>query len=187
MTAKKTASTANRSESKSVGDAIALLTEDHKTVKKLFEDFDKAVEAEDASKKEELVEQICFALKLHTEIEEEIFYPAVRAAIDDDALLNEAQVEHASAKDLITQIQEMASADPFFDAKVTVLGEYIEHHVQEEETEMFVKAKKANLDLAGLGDQMSKRKEELMQTMEGISPSIKGRSRSANSSRPASR
>lgn len=187
MTAKITASTTGRSESKRGQDAVALLTEDHKTVKKLFKDFDKAAEAEDTSDKEELVEQICLALKVHMEIEEEIFYPAVRAAIDEDDMLNEAEVEHAGAKDLIAQIQEMASSDPLFDAKVTVLGEYIEHHVGEEETEMFVKAKKAKIDLAVLGDQMNKRKEELMQTIDGMTPPTRAKSKSASSSRPAPR
>jgi hemerythrin superfamily protein len=179
MTAKATGSSASRSTSKAGQDAITLLTDDHKKVKKMFKDFDKAAEAEDIQQKEELVEQICLALMVHTEIEEEIFYPAVRAAIDDDDMLNEAEVEHASAKDLIAQIQAMASSDPLYDAKVTVLGEYIDHHVKEEEAEMFTKAKKAKLDLDALGEQMSDRKEELMTTMDGKTPPAAARGKSA--------
>lgn len=187
MTAKTTGSTTPRSTSKAGQDAITLLTDDHKKVKKLFKEFDKAAEAEDTAQKEELVEQICLELKVHTEIEEEIFYPAVRAAIDDDDMLNEAEVEHASAKDLIAQIQEMSASDPMYDAKVTVLGEYIDHHVKEEENEMFVKAKKAKLDLNALGEQMSDRKEELTASMDGVTPPSGARSKSTASARPASR
>jgi hypothetical protein len=178
MTAKATGSAASRSTSKAGQDAITLLTEDHKKVKKLFKDFDKAAEAEDIQEKEALVEQICLELMVHTEIEEEIFYPALRAAIDDDDMLNEAEVEHAGAKDLIAQIQKMASSDPMYDAKVTVLGEYIEHHVKEEEAEMFAKAKKAKVDLDALGEQMGERKEELMTTMDGKTPPVAARRKS---------
>lgn len=162
MTAKTTAPGASRSGAKASDDAIALLTADHKQVKKLFKDFEKLSGSDDTTAKQELVEQICMALTVHAEIEEEIFYPAARAGIDDDDLLNEAEVEHASAKDLITQLKEMSAADAMYDAKVTVLGEYIEHHVAEEEGEMFPKVKKAKLDLAALGEQMTERREELM-------------------------
>ncbi len=165
MTAKTTASGTSRTEVKSLNDAIALLTEDHKEVKKLFKAFEKLVGSEDVEKKKDVVEQICLALTVHTEIEEEIFYPAARAGIDDDDLINEAEVEHASAKDLIMQLQAMAPSDEMFDAKVTVLGEYIDHHVQEEESEMFIKVKKAKMDLIDLGEQMFARKAELMETM----------------------
>ena len=120
------------------------------------------------------------------EVEEEIFYPAVRAAIDDDDLMNEAEVEHASAKDLIAQLQEMASSDPMYQAKVTVLGEYIEHHVKEEESEMFSKAKKAKMDLDALGEQMTERKEELMGAIEGGAKPPPATSK-AGSSKSASR
>jgi len=143
-------------------DAIALLTADHKAVKALFKKFEQLAEQdEDDDAKASLVEQICNELKIHAELEEEIFYPAVRAAIEDDALMDEADVEHASAKDLIGQLETMAPDDDHYDAKVTVLGEYINHHVEEEEGEMFEKARRADVDTAVLGAEMAERKAEL--------------------------
>lgn len=138
--------------------AIDMLVDDHKKVKKLFKDFDKLKEKGDAEDKQALVEEICNELILHTQIEEEIFYPAARDVVEED-MLNEAEVEHASAKDLIEQIQALDPSDPMYDAKVTVLGEYIEHHVEEEEKEMFPKMKKSKLDLEALGEEMASMKE----------------------------
>lgn len=153
-------------------DAISLLTEDHKKVKKMFKDFETLMKSEDKEEeKGDLVETICKELTVHMQIEEEIFYPAARAAIDDD-LMDEADVEHAGAKDLIAQLQEMDPGDDHYDAKVTVLGENIDHHVKEEEEEMFPKAKKAKLDLADLGAQMLQRKQEL-QASSGASAARK--------------
>jgi hemerythrin superfamily protein len=143
-------------------DAVALLTADHKKVKRLFSEFKKLVDEEDVgAQKTALVAEVCNDLKIHAEIEEQIFYPAVREAIDDAALMDEALVEHASAKELIAQLEEMGPEDELYDAKVTVLGEQIEHHVKEEEGDMFVKAKKSKLDLAALGARLAKRKAEL--------------------------
>jgi hypothetical protein len=96
-----------------------------------------------------------------TKVEEEIFYPAVRAAIDDDDLMDEADVEHAGARELIAQLEDMEPGDDHYDAKVTVLGENVDHHVKEEQDEMFPKARKAKLDLAALGAAMLERKREL--------------------------
>ena len=101
-------------------------------------------------------------MTVHATIEEEIFYPAVRKAIKDNDLMNEATVEHASAKDLIAQIKGMDAGDEMFDAKVTVLGEYINHHVKEERSDMFIKVRKTKLDLVKLGQQLQLRKEALM-------------------------
>jgi hemerythrin superfamily protein len=143
----------------SADNAITMLTDDHKKVKKLFKDFEKLKEKGDASEKEALVEQICAELTIHAEIEEEMFYPAAREAIEDDDLMNEAEVEHASAKDLIEQIQAMDSSDPTYDAKVTVLGEYVNHHIEEEEKEMFPKVKKAKLDLEAMGEEIATLKQ----------------------------
>ena len=145
-------------------DACDLLDADHKAVKALFKEYESLSESRSRStaKKRQLADQICKELTVHATIEEEIFYPAVRKAIKDNALLNEATVEHASAKDLIAQIKAMDPADELFDAKVTVLGEYIDHHVKEERTEMFVKARATKLDLVGLAEQLKQRKEELM-------------------------
>ena len=143
-------------------DALALLVEDHKNVKKMFKDFDKLKESDGSDEaKAALVEKICMELTVHAQVEEEILYPAVREAIEDDDLMDEAEVEHAGAKDLIAQLEGMAPGDEHYDAKVTVLGENIEHHIEEEEGEMFPKAKKAKLDLADLGEQIAARKEEL--------------------------
>jgi hemerythrin-like domain-containing protein len=147
-------------------DAIALLTADHKAVKALFKKFDELVDQEDADEqKADLVEQICNELTVHTQIEEEIFYPALREAIDDDALMDEADVEHASAKDLIGQLESMSPGDDHYDAKVVVLGEYVNHHVEEEEGEMFEKARKADVDTAALGAELAERKAELKSEM----------------------
>lgn len=117
-------------------DAIALLTADHKKVKALFSQFDKLKQNGSEEDKSGIVATICNELKVHTTIEEEIFYPAVRNAIEDSDLMDEALVEHADAKDLISQLEDMDTEDDLYDAKVTVLGEQINHHVREEEGEM---------------------------------------------------
>jgi hemerythrin superfamily protein len=145
-------------------DAIAALTADHRKVKALFKEFERANESQgrrDRARTSELVSQICSELKIHAEIEEEIFYPAVRKKIEDSDLMDEALVEHAGAKDLIAQLEEMDVDDELYDAKVTVLGEQIDHHVKEEESEMFPKAKKAKVDMERLGVQMESRRAEL--------------------------
>lgn len=144
-------------------DAIKLLTEDHNKVKKLFKEFEKLSKKNDEEGKEELAAQICKELTVHAQLEEEIFYPAVREAIDDDELMNEAMVEHGSAKDLIAQIQSMAASDPMYDAVVTVLREYINHHVEEEQNEMFPKVKKSDMDLEEVGLEMVERKKVLVE------------------------
>jgi hemerythrin superfamily protein len=146
-------------------DAIAMLTADHKKVKRLFADFDKLKDAGSDEDKASIVDQICNELKIHTELEEEIFYPAVRKAIDDGDLMDEALVEHAGAKDLIAQLEDASPEDDLYDAKVTVLGEQINHHVKEEEGDMFPKAKKAKVDTEALGATMLKRKITLMEKM----------------------
>jgi hemerythrin superfamily protein len=142
-------------------DAIALLRADHAEVSEMFEQFAKA---RDANRKLKLAQTICTELKIHTAIEEEIFYPAAREALDEEDLMDEAEVEHASAKELISQIEAGSPGDEKWDAKVTVLGEYIKHHVKEEQTEMFPKVKKTKLDLKALGEQLRQRKEELAST-----------------------
>jgi hemerythrin superfamily protein len=141
------------------GDAIALLKDDHQRVKGMFERFERT---RGDAQKERLAGQICDELKVHAQIEEEIFYPAVREAIDDDDLMNEAQVEHNSAKELIAQIEASSPSDERYDALVKVLGEYVLHHVKEEEREMFKQARGAELDLADLGEQLRERKRVLV-------------------------
>jgi hypothetical protein len=150
-----------RSASKSSNDAIAMLKADHDKVKKMFKEFERLHQEDSTDQAEQLAKQICNELTVHATIEEEIFYPEVRGAIDDDDLLDEAEVEHASAKELIAQIESMSASDDKYAARVIVLGEYINHHVKEEQGEMFPKAKKAGIDLVELGGRMLARKQEL--------------------------
>jgi hemerythrin superfamily protein len=150
-------------------DACDLLDADHKAVKKMFKEYEELTESRARSatqKKKELAMHICMELTVHAQIEEEIFYPAVREAIREKDLLDEAEVEHQTAKDLIAQIQAAGEPDDMFDAKVKVLGEYIDHHVKEERGEMFPKARAARkLDLVAMRDELEARKEELMSEM----------------------
>jgi hemerythrin superfamily protein len=141
-------------------DAIALLKADHKRVSGLFEDFEKT---RSAAKKKALVAKICEELTVHTTLEEEIFYPAVKAALKDKELVPEAHVEHASVKDLIAQVEGVEPDGEMYDARVKVMGEFVKHHVKEEQNEMFPKAAaRTRLDLVQLRDEMLARKEQLM-------------------------
>ena len=183
--AKKTAAKVSRT------DAIALLTADHKRVKKMFKTFDKMKEDGAAADKQALAQQICEELTLHTELEEQIFYPATRATLDADDMLDEAEVEHASAKDLIAQIKAGDPSDPKWAAKVTVLGEYVDHHVEEEENEMFPKCRKAKMDLESLGKQIAAMKQSRQEAQPAPAaitpPAAKTASRGAGKSAAASR
>ena len=150
-------------ESKSQ-DAIALLKQDHRTVEDLFSNFEKA---SGEGRKQQLAERICLELSVHAAIEEEIFYPACEGKVEDD-LLKESYVEHDAAKLLIAEISAgRGEGDEFFDAKVKVLQEEIEHHVEEEEKRLeglFSQARKAGLDMDALGQQLAARKAELTET-----------------------
>jgi hemerythrin superfamily protein len=148
-------------------DAIDLLMSDHKSVQQMFKQFDALKEDGDDDQKSALVSKICLELTVHAQIEEEIFYPAVRDAIEDSDLMDEAEVEHAGAKDLIAQLENADTDEEFYDAKVTVLGENINHHVKEEQDEMFPKVRKAKVDTAALGARMFQRKQELMAELSG--------------------
>ena len=149
-------------------DAIDLLKQDHDEVDALFKNYDDLVsESAPAKERRQLSTLICGTLMVHAMIEEEIFYPAARSAGVDPKLLNEALVEHGSAKDLIAQIGAMTADDTLYDAKVKVLGEYIRHHVKEEEGELFPACRKAEMDLAQLGQRLADRKAKLMQMLEG--------------------
>ncbi len=154
-----------KSKAKAAGAALEMLKEDHDKVKKAFKEFEK-MDREDTEAMQELVQTVCEELKVHTTLEEEIFYPAVREAIEDEDVMNEAQVEHETAKMLIEQLENMGPDDPNFHATFTVLGEYVNHHVQEEEGEIFPQAKKTDLDFEDLAQRMKARKEELMGEME---------------------
>jgi hemerythrin superfamily protein len=144
-------------------DATVLLQRDHAEVKKLFRQYEKLADAEaDGEERQALAMQICQMLTVHATIEEEIFYPAAREAEVEEDLLDEAEVEHASAKDLIAQIQSMSPDDELYDAKVTVLGEYIQHHVVEEHTEMFPRCRRADMDLVALRGELEARKMSVL-------------------------
>lgn len=141
-------------------DAIALLKADHRQVEKWFKEFEKA---RLASRKKALAAQICGALRAHTTIEEEIFYPAFLAATEDEDMHHEAEVEHDGAKKLIAVIEGSGPEDEYYDARLTVLSEMIKHHVKEEEQPggMFAKARKSDMDLESLGERMQARKAQL--------------------------
>jgi hemerythrin superfamily protein len=139
--------------------AIHLLEEDHQEVEGFFDEYENL---EDAGEKESMALKICLALTVHTQIEEEIFYPAVREAIERPELIDEAIVEHASAKQLIAEIEEMDAGDELYDAKVKVLGEQVLHHVEEEEDELFPEIESSELDLEALGKKIAERKAALL-------------------------
>lgn len=169
-------STKKDDTSKSTDSAITLLMEDHKRVKKLFAEFKKIKDQTGAApQKSKLVQQICKELSIHATVEEELFYPTVRAGIPDQELMDEATVEHAGAKALIAQLQEMTPGDDLYDAKVIVLSESIEHHVQEEEGEMFPQAQKAQVLTELLAAQMFQRQQDLLAEVEEPTKSTKGR------------
>ena len=140
--------------------AIAVLKEDHDYVKQACREFEK-MDHEDHEALQALVKNVCAALEVHARIEEEIFYPPVRKALDDDDLMNEAEIEHDSARTLIRQLKRMRPSDPRYTAAFTVLCEYVMHHVKEEEEEMFPKVQRARLNLQGLGRKLMARKVAL--------------------------
>ncbi|APW48559.1 hemerythrin [Rhodoferax antarcticus] len=154
-----TKKTAARKTASKAQDATTMLRADHKLVSGLFEDFEKARSPE---KKKAIVAKICTELKVHTQLEEEIFYPAFKEALKDHELVPEAHVEHDSVKALIAQVEGVEPDGEMFDAKLKVMGEFVKHHVKEEQTQMFPKAKKSALDLRELGRQMQARKRVLM-------------------------
>ncbi|HEX2531565.1 MAG TPA: hemerythrin domain-containing protein [Burkholderiaceae bacterium] len=145
-------------------DALDVLAEDHKKIFKMFAEFQemkKGSGSRDQDTKQDLVERACAKLTIHRQIEEEIFYPALRVGLDDASILNEAEVEHEMAHWLIAELESMQPDDDLYDAKFTVLSEYVRHHIKEEEEKIFKKAKNSKLDLAQLGDELRSRMEEL--------------------------
>lgn len=139
--------------------AISILRADHKLVNELFAQFEST---RSSAKKQKLVQHICTELTIHAMVEEEIFYPAVKQALKDGELVPEAIVEHDTLKSLIAQVEGVEPDGEMYDAKVKVMGEYVKHHVKEEQGEMFPKAQKTRLDLDELGAMIMQRKEELM-------------------------
>jgi len=152
---------ATAADMKPPADAIALLQADHRKVESLFKDFEKT---ESKAEKGKIASKICLELRVHASLEEELVYPPAHEAIDED-LVDEAIVEHAGAKDLIAQIESMQPGEELYDAKVKVLSEYIKHHVKEEETEMFPKLRKSDIDLKELGTELNERKTEILAEM----------------------
>jgi hemerythrin superfamily protein len=148
------------SRTKTSVDAIDMLKHDHDKVERAFRDFDK-MDRHDAEAVQRLIGTVCDDLKVHTALEEEVFYPAVREAIGDEDMMNEAAVEHETARMLVDQLENMDYDDPNYFATFKVLGEYVRHHVKEEQNEMFPAAKKAHLDLVALAERMHARREEL--------------------------
>ena len=157
----------SRSRTKTSTDAIDLLKQDHERVEKAFKEFEK-LDRQDAEACRRLIAGVCEALTAHTTLEEEIFYPAVREAIDDDDLMSEAAVEHETARMLIEQLQNMGPDDPNYFATFTVLGEYVRHHIKEEQNEMFPAARKSGIDLAALGERLRARRDELPAQEEAV-------------------
>ncbi|WP_309603855.1 hemerythrin domain-containing protein [Phenylobacterium sp.] len=163
-TAKRTPiKTATTSTAGKGPDAIALLKADHRAVEKLFAQFETA---RDEDRKTALADRICLELRIHMTIEEEIFYPISRDFLKNEDIVDEAVVEHAAARDLMDEIEAMKAGEDLFDAKVKVLGEQIEHHVEEEEEDYFPKVQKTEMDLRAVGARMQARKDELAARMD---------------------
>ncbi len=151
-----------KSASSKAQDAAVLLKADHEKVSDLFIEYE---EAHSTKEKKQIAEQICDELTVHAQIEEEIFYPAVKQALKDKELIPEARGEHATLKSLIAQVKGVEPDGEMFDAKIKVMHEYVKHHVKEEQNEIFPKAKSSGLDMMKLGAKLSERKEELRATM----------------------
>ena len=163
--AKASARAASRKPAPAAGDAqdaIALLEADHREVEALFDQYEAA---QDDSDKGAIAAQICLALKVHAQIEEELFYPPARDKTGDADLVDEAIVEHMGAKTLIAQIEAMQPGQPLYDAKVKVLSEQVRHHVEEEESELFPEVRETRMDLEALGARLSARKAELLELL----------------------
>ena len=162
-------------------DAVNFLKDDHKRVNALFDEFEKIKDGRASKEKQRIVTEACNELRIHTQLEEEIFYPALRKAIDEDDMMNEAVVEHQTAKDLIARLERMTPDNDMYVGTFTVLSEYIKHHVKEEEDEMFPLARKSDVDLDALGDKMQKRKFALQE--RGVNGN--GKKKSARKPRPS--
>jgi hemerythrin superfamily protein len=155
---------ANRRKEQHPVNAFDLLEQDHREVEEWFDEYDELKDS-DEDRKAELAEQICLALKVHAQIEEEILYPRAREATKDDDLIDEAVVEHATVKNLIGEIEEMDVGEELYDAKFRVLGEMVKRHIREEEEELFPELQSAKMDLDAVGKELAERKEELMSEM----------------------
>jgi hemerythrin superfamily protein len=142
-------------------ETLNMLKQDHKKVKKAFQDFERLDKRARGDECQALIMQTCADLAVHTTLEEEVFYPAIRAAMREQSLIDEAEVEHASAKTLIADLQQLPPEDRAYAATFKVLGEYVQHHIKEEESEIFPQLTRAKLDWDGLQQQMAARRESL--------------------------
>lgn len=156
---------ASRNNSKARSEVLEMLKEDHARVKKAFRDAQKLDAEEDSQELQMIVEQTCAELEVHARLEEELFYPAVREAIKDTELMEEAEIEHGSAKALIAQLREMTPEDDKYAAMFKVLGEYVKHHIKEEEKEMFEQLNRSSIEWEELQQQMLTMRETLMGEM----------------------
>src|SRR5690242_4314033 len=154
----------NKERHQAARSAFDVLEEDHREVEEWCDEYDELKDS-DEDRKAQLAEKICLALKVHAQIEEEIFYPRAREATKDDDLIDEAIVEHATVKNLIAEIEEMDAGEELYDAKVRVLGEMVKRHIREEEEELFPELQSAKMDLDEVGKELAERKEELMSEM----------------------
>jgi Hemerythrin HHE cation binding domain len=159
----QTANRKSRAQAAAVS-AIDVLEQDHREVEEWFDEYDEL--RDDNDRKSELAEKICLALKVHAHIEEEIFYPQAREGTKDNDLIDEAVVEHATVKHLISEIEGMEVGEELYDAKIRVLGEMVKQHIKEEEEELFPELESAKMDLGALGKELAERKEELMSEMQ---------------------
>lgn len=155
--------------------ALTLLHADHQRVRQLFQELASLQGLDDEDERRaELVDDICYELTVHAMLEEEIFYPVLRSAIDNDELMDEADLEHAGMRELIGQLEVMYPGDEHFDATISVLGEELGHHIDKEESEMFACAERAGIDLERLGEQLAARREELDEDLSAPAGSIDG-------------
>ena len=154
----------NRNTQGAFPSALELLEQDHREVEEWFDEYNELKEED--NRKGALAEKICLALKVHAQIEEEIFYPQAREATKDNDLIDEAAVEHATVKHLIVEIEGMEVGEELYDAKIRVLGEMVKHHIKEEEEELFPELVPTKMDLDAVGKELAKRKEELMAEMQ---------------------
>ena len=156
---------ANRKKEQPQVNAFDLLEQDHREVEEWFDEFDELNDSNEG-RKAELAEKICLALKVHAQMEEEIFYPQAREASQDNDLIDEAVVEHSTVKNLIAEIEAMGVGEELYDAKIRVLGEMVKQHIKEEEEELFPELQSTKMDLDAVGKELAERKEELMSEMQ---------------------
>src|ERR1700758_4833042 len=154
----------NKERQQASRNAFDVLEEDHREVEEWFDEYDELTDS-DEDRKTELAEKICLALKVHAQIEEEIFYPQAREATKDNDLIDEAVVEHATVKNLIGEIEAMEVGEQLYDAKIRVLGEMVKQHIKEEEEELFPELQSAKMDVDAVGKALAERKQELMAKM----------------------